>query len=360
MASIHQLIDRFAQRREEREAGLRSFFEGGERKFLVIQRPPAEMWGACNSLEQITRNNLEYLETHLALDWTDELPYLEPWIGTGAYASAFGCEYKWRDDNAPDVHYRYHRIEEVRGLEYPDYRRSPVLGMVLDCIDGLKEQTLGQIPICLTDTQSPFDTATLILDAAEFMTACLTEEETARLLLQHVTDLIIEFSRVQQERIGLDLVARPGHIMPALAQGRGISLSDDNLSFCSPRFNQQFALPYDRQIADAFGGVALHSCGVWAATMARLKELGGIFILDCAVSPDNDPNPNRAARVRDALKGSGILLKARVGGDIQAALPIIEELFDPSLRLCIEINYQAEQAGENYRRVKAKLEELYG
>jgi hypothetical protein len=356
----NELIELYALRREQREAGLREFYAGGERKFLVIQRPPAAMWGACNTIEQITHNNLEYLANHLRLDWTDELPYLEPWIGTGAYASAFGCAYKWRDDNAPDVYYRFHRIEEVRGLEYPDYRRSPVLRMVLECIDALKEQTRGQIPICLTDTQSPFDTASLILDAAELMTACLIEEETARLLLQHVTDLIIEFSKIQQVRIGAERIARPGHIMPSITSGPGISLSDDNLSFCSPKFNQQFALVYDQQIAAAFGGVALHSCGVWDTTMAKLKALGGFFIVDCAVSTDCDPNPNRPARVRDALKGSGILLKAKVGGDIEAALRIIDDLFDPSIRMCVEINYLPEEAGENYRRVTARLQELYG
>jgi hypothetical protein len=356
---VSELIERYEQRREERESGLMEFLNGGERNFLVIQRPSAELWGACNTIAQITRNNLDYLDRQLKLDWTDELPYLEPWIGTGAYASAFGCEYKWREDNAPDVYYRFHTIDQVRGLEYPDYRRSSVLQMVLECIDILKERTFGKIPICLTDTQSPFDTASLILDAAEFMTACLTEEETADLLLRHVTDLIIEFSRVQQARIGDGLVAKPGHIMPATAGGHGISLSDDNLSFCSSRFNQQFALPYDREIALALGGVALHSCGAWTSTMSTLRALDGIFIVDCAVSPDCDPNPNHPARVREALKGSGILLKARVGGDIDKALEIVEELFDPSIRICVEINYTAEAAEANYHKMKARLEELY-
>jgi hypothetical protein len=231
---------------------------------------------------------------------------------------------------------------------------------VLDCIDALTEKTRGKLPICLTDTQSPFDTASLILDAAEFMTACLVEEETARLLLQHVTDLIIDFSRVQQQRIGMDRVARPGHIMPASPALSGISISDDNLSFCSPEFNAQFALPYDQQIADAFGGLAIHSCGAWASTMAQLRNRPLIQMVDCAVARECDPNPNPPAQVRDALKGSGILLKARVGGDIPAALAILDELFDPSIRLCVEIQYDPKQARENYQRITARLEALYG
>ena len=122
---------------------------------------------------------------------------MEPWIGTGVFANAFGCEYHFRDDNAPHVRYRYHKIEEVRDIEYPDYRKSPIMSMVLDCIDCFRERTHDGLPIALTDTQSPFDTATLILDAAEFFTACYTEPEIVTDFLQKITDLIVEFSEVQ-------------------------------------------------------------------------------------------------------------------------------------------------------------------
>ena len=45
---------------------------------------------------------------------------------------------------------------------------------------------------------------------------------------------------------------------------------------------------------------------------------------------------------------------------IPAALAILDELFDPSIRLYVEINYDPENAGENYRRITAKLDSLYG
>lgn len=356
---MNRLLDLYRARQAERGPKLDQFFRG-ERKYLLIQRPPGEMWGACNSIEQIYANNLRYFDAQLSLPWTDELPYLEPWIGTGIYATAFGCEYKWRDDNAPDVYYRYHRIEEVRGIEKPDYRRSAVMGMALDCIDTFVERTRGELPICLTDTQSPFDTASLILDATVFLESCYTEPETVHGFLQAVTDLIIEFSRVQRERIGAGRVAMPGHIMPALPGWRGISLSDDNLSFCSPVMNEQFPLKYDQQIADAFDGLALHSCGAWDATMRRVTRMRNVLMVDCAVSPDCDPNPNRPARVRQALEGSAIILKARVGGNIDAALGILEELVDPARQIVVEINYDEQNAGDNYRRVSEKLAALYG
>lgn len=356
---ISQLLDNYQRRKAERGIKMDQFFQG-QRKYLLIQRPPSEMWGACNSIEQIYANNIRYVEQQLALDWTDELPYLEPWIGTGIYATAFGCDYKWRDDNAPDVHYRFHKIEEVRGIEKPDYRQSAVMQMALDCIDTFLERTCGGLPICLTDTQSPFDTASLILDAAVFLEACYNEPDTVHHFMQVVTDLIIEFSQVQQARIGESRVAKPGHIMPASPTYRGISLSDDNLSFCSPAMNAKIPLFYDQQIADAFGGLALHSCGVWDTTMKRLTELRNIIMLDCAVSPDCDPNPNQPARVKKALHGSGIILKARIGGDLAASLRILEELVDPGTPLVVEFNYDPPSAEKNYRALQDKLDSLFG
>ena len=98
------------------------------------------------------------------------------------------------------------------------------------------------------------------------------EPEIVAGFLQQITDLIVELSRVQMERIGLELLAQPGHIMPSVVGGPGISVSDDNLAVSSPRINRLFALPLDEQLGEHFGGLAIHSCGVWTHTMSMLRE----------------------------------------------------------------------------------------
>ena len=212
---LERLSDLYLERREERLPRVEKFWSG-ERGWLVVQRPSYHLWGECNSVEGVWNNNLRHLESWLAMPWSDELPHMQAWFGTGVYANAFGCEYLWRQGEAPDSHVRYHSIEEVRGIAMPDWRGSPVMGMVLECIDLLKERSRGRFPIALTDTQSPFDTATLVLDTSEFFTACYTEEETVAGLMAAVTDLIIAFSREQARHIGDDMVSRPGHVMPSL------------------------------------------------------------------------------------------------------------------------------------------------
>ena len=154
--------------------------------------------------------------------------------------------------------------------------------------------------------------------------------------MQKITDLIVEFSRVQAERIGPELLMQPGHIMPSVVGGTGISISDDNLAVSSPRINRQFALPVDRQIADQFGGVAVHSCGVWTHTMSMLRDMPNIMAIECAVGHgrgDHDPNPNPPADVRQAIADSSLILKVRFDTDIDKALAALEELASPKMRL---------------------------
>ncbi len=355
---INEIIDRYEALREQREPKLQALFSGAQ-PFIVMQMYPADLYGACNTVPYIVQNNLAYLEASVKHLWTDDLPFLEPWIGTGAYANAYGCDYLWRDDNAPDVHYRYFEIEDVVDLPYPDWRDSPVMRMVLECIDALKEATLGRIPICLTDTQSPFDTATLILDAVTLFTACYTHREVVMDVMDNITRLIIEFSQVQALRIGEGLVARPGHLAPSSTAYKGMSMSDDNLAVSSPKINEIVALPFNQKIAEAMGGLALHSCGKWAHTMAKLDKADGYDMVECAITNAVDPTPNKPEDVRDALRGKDILCKVRVGNDMDQVEDALQRVFAPDLPLIVQLDYDAAHARENYERVTALLDSLY-
>jgi len=362
---LEELSDLYLQRRAERLPLVERFW-ASERGWLVIQRPSYHLWSECNSVPGVYGNNLRHMESWLSFPWSDELPHLQAWFGTGVYANAFGCEYLWRQGEAPDTHVRYPRIEDVRGLERPDWRRSPVMAMVLECIDVLKERTRGRFPIALTDTQSPCDTATLVLDTSEFFTACYTEEQTVDALLATISDLIVEFSREQARHIGEGLVSRPGHVIPSLATLGGITLSDDNLAVSSPAVNERFSLRYDQRIADALGGVAIHSCGVWDHTM-KLLPGRGVMAVDCSVSPRWDPTPMAPARVRAALRGTGIAVKARCGGTAEEIREAVGALAGPDMKLILDIaridqddHAYARAAEANYRLAGDLLARAYG
>jgi hypothetical protein len=356
---INKLIDLYEERKVEKEKNIRNFFTDKTKPFLVMQTPPGNVWGRCNTIEEIYANNIKYFKDCLLNQFTDTLPYLEPWIGVGVYANAFGCEYLWREDNAPDTHYKYHKIDEVKNIGYPDWRKAPLMKMVIDCINHFNDKTKGKLPIVLTDTQSPFDTATLILETTEFFTSCYMNEEIIRDFMQKITNLIIEFSKEQMLAIGESALVRPGHIFPAMPWMKGIALSDDNIAVASPDINESIAMPFNQQIADAFDGLAVHSCGPWAHTMSIYKNIKGLMMIDCAVDLPCDPNPNKPSDVRNAMSGSGVVTKVRMGNDLKQIEKILKDLIVPDLQVIVQVEYDEGRKEEIYKRTTGLLEKLY-
>jgi hypothetical protein len=155
---------------------------------------------------------------------------------------------------------------------------------------------------------------------------------------------------------------QPGHMMPSIVGGTGISISDDKLAVSSPQVNRRLALPMNAQLAAQFDGLAIHSCGVWAHTMAMLSEFPKITAIECAVAHgrhDSEPNPNPPAAVRQAIVDSSIIVKARLPTDFEQAMAALDDLAAPHLRLVVEIGYSAEHVERNYRCITEKLEKIY-
>ena len=283
-------------------------------------------------------------------------------MGTGVYANAFGCEYVWRPGASPAVHYRYHSLEEVAELPEPRIEDSPIMLRVLATIERFREMTGDRLPIAPTDTQSANDSATLILDACEVLAGAYTNPAVTHRLLAQVNRLIIDFTRRQIEAIGPAPLACPGHIMVSDPTWRGLSISDDNLAVVSPHVGREFCLRYDQELAEAFGGVAIHSCGRWQHLMPDAARMRKLVQVDCSVHRDCDPNPNEPEVVRDAFAGSDVAVKVRGPNDIEAWLALLPQLAHRQLRLIVQLAMAPDpvQAEANYLRMDRALTALYG
>ena len=334
-------------------------FLSGERPYLIFQFPDAKIWEDIRTPEQCFNENLSHVRNSLLVP-SDHLPVLEPWFGTGVYANMYGCDYVWRDGEAPAVYYKYHKLEEVKNIKKPRWQDSEIAALVLDTIRYFKSQTGEAIPIVWTDTQSASDTATLILDACEVLASCLTNPETVMQFMQSINQLIIEFSQVQTELI-VKASIFPGHIFLSHALMNGLSVSDDNISVVSPRVNRQFNLPLDNAIGQAMGGVAIHSCGKWTQTMKLIKECAPTCLaIDCAVDKDVDPDPNDPEQVREAMQGSGIWLHVRMTGQTERVLATVKKLLHPDLKLVIHPSFiDLPTAERNYAELDSLIGEFY-
>ena len=356
---IKDFVDKYEATHAEREAKAAAFADGS-RPYMIFQPPAlAPIYGNVRSSEDCFRVNVEYTLNSLELP-SDHLHAFEAWFGTGVIPNVYGCPYVWRDDDAPCVHYRYHELDEVRGLRHPHWSEGEITKLVMETIRYFKARTGDTIPIQLTDTQSAHDNATLILDAAVVFSSCLLEPELILEFMRGINQVTIDFSKAQVEEIG-DALVRPGRIMVSSAGYSGISLADDNLFVGSPATNAAINFPLNQEFGAAMGGVAIHSCGNWSHSMHLLKDLvPSCVAIDCAVDHDMDPNPCPPEKVRDAIAGTGIPLHARMTGDTEKMLETVKRLLHPDLRLIVRpICTDLEMAERNYAALESLLSDYY-
>lgn len=352
------VVDRYQKMRPEREK-LGAQFLSGERPYLIYQSYPGNIWKDIRTPEASFLGSMAIVEGSLDVP-SDDLPVLEPWFGTGVYASMYGCDYVWREGEAPAVHYRYHKVEEIRDIQTPDWRESEIAQLVLRAIRYFRSKTGDAVPIVLTDTQSASDSATLILDASETLVSCLTEPETMMNFMRGINRLILEFSEAQREAIGGAFI-QPGHIMLCNKGFGGISLSDDNLAVVSPAVAKEFNLPLDDEIGRAWGGVAIHSCGKWAHMMRYLKEYcPSCVCVDGPFGPETDPTPNDPEPMRDALKGTGVYCHLKTSGQTEIMLEMVKRALHPDLKLVVHPAWVDRATAErNYAELEGLLSGFY-
>jgi hypothetical protein len=326
----------------------------------VTQSTLGDFCVECEDRRRLLDLELEGMTKTLAVD-TDYVPYLEPWHGVGVYSEAFGCPFEWREKDSPWSHPIVKDIDGLKRLEKPVLKNSKMLNFVNDTIEFFDRQTRGQIPISLTDTQSPLDNATLICDTTFFFMSAYEYPDQIKQLIQWITDLMIESSRRQRELARNQ--AKPGHIMWSPTDGRGLSISEDDLVMIGSDFYEEFAKPYNMQLAQAFGGLAVHSCGHWNQHFGPLSDTPGVFMCDLAMRPVGDPNPHEREEVFNGFAARNTLVQIRTepdSPDPDRMFAWVDRLRGPGFPMIIQIPFNEDPkiANRNYCTLRKKLDAL--
>lgn len=336
---------------QERRDRCRSF-QTAETGVLVYRRMRA---GACFSAG--CANPQKSLELQLGAlragtGYAADIPnFLEPWYGIGLIASAFGAGYKWEPGQAPAILPPFRSIQEALNYPFTPVAETAIGRHTLDMIEYFVKATGGRLPVSLSDTQSPLNAASLIVDVSNLLMDAVDEPDTARRFFDRIKDLQIEFIHEQQKRIG-NAIVWPGHGFASSREFKGLGQSDDNVLMMSNDMYQEVAAPSLCACAQPFGGVAFHSCGNWSNKLPIIRELPGIRIVDAAFGPSTDPGPNPPEPFAEALSGTGIILNARIVGSPDTVLEQVEKLWRPGMKLIVVTYCQtpAEQA-EVYERI---------
>jgi len=82
--------------------------------------------GGTHEKEDLLPEMLDGISKTLAVknDW---IPYLEPWVGIGIFAEAFGCPFEYNEKNAPWTHAIVSNVGGLKRLQKPDIRKSKML-----------------------------------------------------------------------------------------------------------------------------------------------------------------------------------------------------------------------------------------
>lgn len=211
----------------------------------------------------------------------DFVPAIGVGAGTCAMATAFGC----RESEASGVYWVepcITRLEEIDTLRKPavtDGKLGGVLAETRACAACADER----MPIRVMDFQSPFTTVEQMLGSDRFFLMPYDEPARLHALMDVVTDYAIDFFTAQMDAAGPQCCpgSWPSFWFPRCA---GIQMSDDNLVNVSPDVYVEFVVPYNNRIAQAFGGLFLHSCTITEAHLPALQALRGLTGINCDIS----------------------------------------------------------------------------
>ena len=260
--------------------------------------------------------------------------FLEPWYGIGTVASAFGGDYIWPEGNAPALQTRFSTIDEVLAYEPQEVAATSIGRKTLEMIEYFMDQTKGRIPVSLTDTQSPLNMIGHLYPLDQFFMDLLLEPDKVQLLFDRLADLSIRFNKEQVKLIGTSL-ASPGHGFASSIKWAGLGMSDDNAIMISPDQYLELAAPVVEKICAPLGGPVFHSCGDWAGWVNAVLQIKDLKMADGAFSPQTDPGATNNLEAYHQFTHTGVVLNARMVGDVETIREQISRLWVPGMKLVV-------------------------
>ena len=306
--------------------------EEGVQVYRRFREPEVFSYG-CRDMRRSLSLQLAGLQ--LSMEYKADIAnFLEPWYGIGTVASAFGCEYIWHQGQAPATEPPFSSVSEALKYEPQPVERTPIGRHTLEMIEYFLDVTKGQIPISLTDTQSPFNSASYLIETSAFYMSVIDCPEEIQRLTDRIAELNINFTRKQMELLG-DALVSPGHGFASSRYFSGVGMSDDNMMMLSPEQYKLIEAPANGKFGNAFEGPVFHSCGNWSGKIDAVKQIEHLQAVDGAFSAETDPDPNPREPFGEAFTGNGIVVNARIVGDKETIMDQVRRLWRPGMKLIV-------------------------
>lgn len=295
----------------------------------------------CRDMKYSLENQLGALQKSMFFK-ADVPNFLEPWYGIGTIASAYGGDYLWPDNNAPAMKADFESLDQLLEYSPQEVAKTNIGRHTLEMIEYFIDKTKGKLPVSLTDTQSPLNMIGHLLPLDRFFINVITDPEKVIRLFDILADLSIIFNEKQMNLIG-DALVYPGHGFASSAKWKGLGMSDDNAIMISPDQYLQLAVPSVEKICTPLGGPVFHSCGDWSKWINSVLNIKGILMADAAFSQETDPGATNNLEAFHGFAGTGIILNARIVGDLKTIEKQVKRLWTPGMKLVVVTYCQTSQ-----------------
>ena len=287
----------------------------------------------CKDMEWSLNAQLGALKASMDFK-ADVSNFLEPWYGIGTIASAYGGDYVWHKGQAPAMETLFNSLDEALLCDPVPVKDTNIGKFTLEMIEYFMEKTKGQLPVSFTDTQSPLIMIGHLFPIDDFLLQTILAPDNVSKFLDILADLSIDFNKEQYKLIG-DALASPGHGFASSRKWKGLGMSDDNALMISPEDYLRLASPSVVKICNEVGGPVFHSCGDWEPWMNAVLQIPGLLMADGAFSPQTDPGAIEKLESYHAFANTGIVLNARIVGDLDTITERVKRLWIPGMKLIV-------------------------
>ena len=211
-------------------------------------------------------------------------------VGPGTLVACFDIPLNSQAQNSPSYHLS---LDQLLLKPLPDPKTSGLMPRMHEKIELIKNNVPDNFKINLPDLQGPFNLAHLILGTEVFM-APYADPAKFHAVMQKITDFWMMARRVLIDWIG------PERISPWYWSDNIVC--ECSVNMISPEMYREFVLPYDRQIAEAIGSIAIHPCSGAHVFHATLNSLPNVVYTEAGYIENSTAE---VISVDDALEAIG-------------------------------------------------------
>ena len=156
----------------------------------------------------------------------------------------------------------------TRSVPPPGFAASPVVpsfsesdewvSKMLEFVPALVERSRGRYPVGVTLMRGISDLLSALYGGGEFVYRMLDAPDEVRFVVERLTEFWIEFGRCLLDRTPLFHGGTGAFFYGAWCPGKTIWLQEDAAALLSPRLYDEFILPADRRIGEAFEHSVIH------------------------------------------------------------------------------------------------------